>query len=123
MSSTPALVSRNPPLVSHTPPLTEHAIINVLIKLKNDAKSESTIKFTGKALTFLSKHADLSNPEKDAVFWNFVGNPLYRMLEKSIEESCRHSEKYRKELFEKIDARINELRSDKELLKERKIDS
>lgn len=69
--------------------------------------------------TFITYDLKLDKPERDAVFWNFVGNPLYRMLEKSIEENCRNSEKYRKKLFEKIDALINELRPDKELLRER----
>jgi len=69
--------------------------------------------------TFINYDLKLDKPERDAVFWNFVGNPLYRMLEKSIEENCRNSEKYRKKLFEKIDALINELRPDKELLRER----
>ena len=69
--------------------------------------------------TFINYDLKLDKPERDAVFWNFVGNPLYRMLEKSIVENCRNSEKYRKKLFEKTDALINELRPDKELLRER----
>jgi DNA-binding HxlR family transcriptional regulator len=69
--------------------------------------------------TFVNYDLKLDRPESDAVFWNFVGNPLYRMLEKGIVEDCRNSEKYRKKLFEKIDALINELRPDKELLRER----
>lgn len=48
-----------------------------------------------------------------------MGNLLYRMLEKSIAENCRNSEKYQKKLFEKIDTLINELRPDKEILRER----
>jgi len=72
-----------------------------------------------KWLKLLSQHVDLDKPERYAVFWNFVGNPLYRMLEKGIAEDCR-SEKYRKRLFEKIDALINELRPDKELLRKGK---
>jgi len=31
--------------------------INVLIQMKNDNKSEYTVKFKNKALTFLGKHA------------------------------------------------------------------
>lgn len=69
--------------------------------------------------TFINYDLKLDKPERDAVFWNFVGNPLYRMLEKRFVEDCRNSEKYRKKLFEKIDALINELRPDKELLRER----
>jgi integrase len=36
----------------------------VLINLKNNAKSDCTIKFVDKALTRISKHADLDNPEE-----------------------------------------------------------
>jgi hypothetical protein len=69
--------------------------------------------------TFINYDLKLDKSESDAVFWNFVGNPLYRMIEKSIVENCRNSEEYRKKLFEKIDALINELRPDKELLRKR----
>jgi DNA-binding HxlR family transcriptional regulator len=69
--------------------------------------------------TFINYDLKLNKHESDAVFWNFVGNPLYRMLEKSIVEDCRNSQEYRKKLFEKIDILINELRPDRELLKEK----
>jgi hypothetical protein len=69
--------------------------------------------------TFINYDLQLDRPESDAAFWNFVGMPLYRMRGKNIVEDCRHSEDYRKKLFEKIDTLINELRPDKELLKER----
>jgi integrase len=36
----------------------------VLIKLKNNAKADCTIKFVDKALTRIGKHADLDNPEE-----------------------------------------------------------
>jgi len=39
-------------------------IINVLIQLKNDNKAETTIKFVNKALTYISQHANLDNPEE-----------------------------------------------------------
>jgi hypothetical protein len=52
-------------------------------------------------------------------FWRFVGNPMYRMLERSILEDCRHSEEYKKKLFEKIEGLITETRPDKALLEER----
>jgi len=64
--------------------------------------------------TFINYDLKSDRPERDAIFWEFVGNPLYRMLEKSMVENCR-SEKYRKKLFEKIDALVSELRLDKEL--------
>ena len=52
-------------------------------------------------------------------FWKFVGNPMYRMLERSVLEDCRHSERYKRKLFEKIEGLISEIRPDKALLKER----
>jgi hypothetical protein len=70
--------------------------------------------------TFIDYDLKLDRPERDAVFWKIVGDPIYRILEKGIVENCRNSEKYQKTLFEKIDALINELRPDKELLRERK---
>jgi DNA-binding HxlR family transcriptional regulator len=69
--------------------------------------------------TYIEYDLKLGKTESDAEFWNFVGNPLYRLIEKSITLDCRHSEEYRKRLFEKIDAMVNELRPDRELLKER----
>ena len=38
-----------------------HPILNILIQMKNNAKSDYSIKFIDKALTYLSKHADLSD--------------------------------------------------------------
>jgi len=38
--------------------------LNVLIKLKNNGKADSTIKFVDKALTRITQHADLNNPEQ-----------------------------------------------------------
>jgi len=69
--------------------------------------------------TFINYDLQLDKPENDRTFWNFVGNPLYRMREKGIVKDCRNSEEYRKKLFEKIDILINQLRPDKELLRER----
>jgi hypothetical protein len=38
-------------------------IPNLLLQMKADNKSDYTIKFTRKALTYLSKHAPLTQPE------------------------------------------------------------
>ena len=38
-------------------------ILNVLIQMKNDNKSNDTIKFTRKSLTYLAKHTSLTEPE------------------------------------------------------------
>jgi DNA-binding HxlR family transcriptional regulator len=95
--------------------LSEKQIEEMINKDLNTVLSQNLFEL----MTFISYDLKLDRPESHAVFWNFVGNPLYRMLERSIVETCRHSEEYRKKLFEKIDALINELRPDKELLKER----
>jgi DNA-binding HxlR family transcriptional regulator len=44
--------------------------------------------------------------ENDTEFWKFIGNPLYRLLEKSIAEKCRGSEIYRKKFFEKLESLV-----------------
>ena len=54
-------------VTSSTPcpyPVTHAKILNVLINLKNNAKSDATIKFTDKALRRISKYADLDKPEE-----------------------------------------------------------
>jgi DNA-binding HxlR family transcriptional regulator len=68
---------------------------------------------------FINYDLKLEKTQSDAEFWDLVGNPLYRMLEKSIVENCRESEVYRKTLFEKIDFLIDALRPDRELFRER----
>ena len=68
---------------------------------------------------FINYDLKLEKTQSDAEFWGLVGNPLYRMLEKSIVENCRESEVYRKMLFEKIDFLIAALRPDRELFRER----
>jgi DNA-binding HxlR family transcriptional regulator len=66
--------------------------------------------------TFVEYDLKLNKSVSDAVFWKFVGNPLYRMLERSIVEDCRHSERYKKKLFERINILVNELRPDSDPL-------
>jgi len=39
-------------------------ILNVLVQMKNNAKSDYSIKFVDKALTYISKHANLNEPEQ-----------------------------------------------------------
>jgi DNA-binding HxlR family transcriptional regulator len=69
--------------------------------------------------TFIDYDLAIGKFESDAAFWKFVGNPLYRMHERSMVEKCRESERYRKLLFEKIDVLTGELRSDKQLPRDR----
>lgn len=68
---------------------------------------------------FINYDLKLEKTQSDAEFWGLVGNPLYRMLEKSIVENCRESEIYQKALFDKIDLLIAALRPDRELFRER----
>jgi DNA-binding HxlR family transcriptional regulator len=70
--------------------------------------------------SFVNYDLEIGKFESDAAFWKFVGNPMYRMHEKTIVEKCRNSEKYMNSLFEKIDVFIDEFRSDKELFRKRK---
>jgi DNA-binding HxlR family transcriptional regulator len=95
-------------------------------KMSEDQLNEATYKDLNDVLiqnlfelkTFINYDLRLDKPETDAMFWNFAGNPLYRILEKRIVENC-HSEKYQNKLFEKIDALINALRPTRELLRQR----
>jgi DNA-binding HxlR family transcriptional regulator len=95
-------------------------------KMSEDQLNEATYKDLNDVLiqnlfelkSFINYDLRLDKPETDAMFWNFAGNPLYRILEKRIVENC-HSEKYQNKLFEKIDALINALRPTRELLRQR----
>jgi len=66
--------------------------------------------------TFINYDLKIDKHESNAAFWNFVGNPLYRMHERGIVEKCRESDEYRKRLFEKMEALIKELRSGKGII-------
>jgi DNA-binding HxlR family transcriptional regulator len=59
---------------------------------------------------FIGYDLKIDKEESDADFWKLVGNPMYRIHEKSIAEKCRESEKYRTRLFERIDILITELK-------------
>ena len=50
----------------HTSPILPNTtpILNVLMKMENNGKSNYSIKFVDKALTYISKHANLNEPEK-----------------------------------------------------------
>jgi len=96
-------------------------------KLSDREIDEKTVKDLADVLTrnlhelksVISYDLEISKFESDEAFWKFVGNPSYRMQEKSIVEDCRANEAYKEKLFEKIDLLINELRSDKDLLRKR----
>jgi DNA-binding HxlR family transcriptional regulator len=96
-------------------------------RLTDEEIDESTVKDLSDTITlslfefknFIQYDLEIDEFDSDAAFWKFVGNPMYRMHEKSIVENCRYSDRYKKNLFEKIDLLINELRSDKELFRKR----
>ena len=44
----------------------------------------------------------------DEAFWKFVGNPMYRMLEKSIARRCRDCPRYKEKLFSRIESMSKE---------------
>jgi len=74
-------------------------------KLKEEVSRDislilKTILSTLKAVV---NHDLKSKIQDNADFWNFVGDPLYRMLEKGIAEKCRESVDYRTAFFEEVE--------------------
>lgn len=61
----------------------------------------------------------LKGGESDQALWTFLANPLYRLHEKTAAEKCRNSDKYKEMLFKKIELLIDNIRSDRELLRKR----
>jgi len=52
---------------------------------------------------FVQYDLKLDKTQSDADFWKLVGNPMYRLHERSVVENCRKSERYKEKLFEEID--------------------
>jgi len=73
---------------SHNPT----TILNVLIKLKNNGKSNYTIKFVDKSLTYLNKHADLDKPEevKQFIASKDVSDSYKKNLCFAYEQYCKY---------------------------------
>jgi hypothetical protein len=44
--------------------------------------------------------------EDDNLFWKVIGNPLFRLFEKSVAENCRVSNRYREKFFKRLDLEI-----------------
>jgi hypothetical protein len=61
--------------------------------------------------SFINYDLKLHDSESDSEFWRFVGNPLYRMLEKGLAENCKASGRYKKKLFEKIQSLLDDQNS------------
>lgn len=60
---------------------------------------------------FIQYDLKLDKTESDADFWKLVGNPMYRLHEKSMVNNCRESERYKEKLFEEIDFIISMLKN------------
>jgi integrase len=78
---------------AHQPQFPEyHPFLNVLIKLKNNAKSDYTIRFIDKSLRLIAKHADLNNPE--AVKQFIANRPVSDGYKKNLcfayEQYCKY---------------------------------
>jgi hypothetical protein len=52
--------------------------------------------------------------EKNEDFWKFVGNPLYRLFQRSFVDNCRASPEYRKRFYEKLDSMITKFKGEYE---------
>jgi len=57
------VTTNTPALISRVPQENHPKIPNVLIQMKRDNKSDYTINFTRKALSYLAKHVSLAEPE------------------------------------------------------------
>ena len=62
----------------------------------------------------------LKEGESDDSFWLYFVKPTYRIQMERASEKCRFNDEYRKVLFEKIDCLINQLRSDREYVRQRR---
>jgi DNA-binding transcriptional ArsR family regulator len=58
--------------------------------------------------SYVNYDLKIDEQQNDAEFWKFVGNPLYRILEKSIADNCRESVEYREKFFEKVEFLLKE---------------
>jgi DNA-binding HxlR family transcriptional regulator len=73
--------------------------------------------FVHELKNFVQYDLKLDKTESDADFWKLVGNPMYRLHERSVVENCRNSERYKEKLFEEIDFIIRLLKHRKYLEK------
>jgi DNA-binding MarR family transcriptional regulator len=62
----------------------------------------------------------LKEGETDASFWLYFVKPTYRLQMERASEKCHYNNDYKKILFEKIDRLINQLRSDREYVRQRR---
>lgn len=58
---------------------------------------------------FVEYDLNLDKFDSASAFWKLVGNPIYRMHEKSIVEECRDSSRYKEKLFSKIEVMKREI--------------
>ena len=76
---------------NHNDPYTT-PILNILIKMKNQGKSDSSIIFVDKALTIISKNANINNPEEviDFIATKTVSNGYKKNLCIAYNRFCRY---------------------------------
>jgi hypothetical protein len=61
--------------------------------------------------SFVMYDLKLDKFEGDSAFWKLVGNPIYRMHEKTIARKCRDSSRYREAFFSKMDLMVKEFKN------------
>jgi hypothetical protein len=80
------------PLKRQTIIANEAPILNLLIQMKNDNKSDYTINFTRKVLTFLAEHTSLTEPEavKHLIAQHNVSDGYKRNLSIACNRFCKY---------------------------------
>jgi DNA-binding HxlR family transcriptional regulator len=59
---------------------------------------------------FVTYDLKIDEHESSTAFWKFIGNPLYRIQERSVADHCRASDAYREKFFRKINRLIKEVK-------------
>jgi integrase len=87
-TNTPAQICCNPPQTQQN----TAQILNVLAQMKNNGRSDYSIKFVDKSLTFISKHANLNEPETVKTFIANLqtSNGYKRNLSIAYNKYCKH---------------------------------
>jgi len=84
-----------------------HPLLNVLVRLKNNNKSDYTIRFIDKSLRLIAKHAELNNPE--AVKQFIANRPVSDGYKKNLcfayEQYCEYYKIHWKKPLYKADAK------------------
>ena len=75
-----------------SPNPTQTTILNILVEMKNNGQSDYSIRFADKALTYISNHANLNEPEqvKQLIANKNVSNGYKRNLAIAYNKYCKH---------------------------------